>query len=726
MISGGNMVQLGNPGPGNFVWWEEPDGKIPKGLTSIEVESGAYRYLSATGNNIDFAGQTIFKFPDPAGTKAVIIKRKRIESLNKYETPMRSLPDSYDIYLGKAQNQFSYYCQTHDDTQCIKNKLYDPSLLKSFYCQTHSDIRCESNPMFEPSSSPAQTTPAPEAAPAAVPASPPTSTITPQKQRMLDFQANPDIIKFLGTLPDTTLNAFSRVFQGWDIYEDNAATAEPGDYAGVGLMLAGLALGASAGIAGVLAKLGITGAIIAPTASTVTSDTMWYTAGGEALGSSVAAKAAGWSLANVPQWLMKIAGAYMGIHGFGTFMQFIGEETIQTAGIGIWPLISNKQWASASEAVDILEKHLDKYESTLSLTAAISPLSYPFFKQYYEAGRDQIASYRKTLEPYLQEIAPKPAIPEKITGKVVGITDGDTIIITEGLATNHTVRLVGIDAQESKTKEGKAATLYLTNLIHGKTIDVLVDPSIQYDDYGRVLGTVMLGSKNINLEMLKAGHAQPYLFEPNKYVDPEAYKSAYTPIGKLKLTSSPSNSRIWIDGIMKNNLTPETYELLPQKYQIKITRSKYDDYAAEVEVKPGETTEYHADLSKAGQTLIPTAATPGELITPTEELGTLVLSSSPSNSRIWINGENMHNLTPETYTLPPGTYEVKLTRSNYDDAVKTYTLVASETVYDHINLFKAGQTPTEELPEAKARRLFIQLMDQLGLTSEDVVKLLEA
>jgi len=196
--------------------------------------------------------------------------------------------------------------------------------------------------------------------------------------------------------------------------------------------------------------------------------------------------------------------------------------------------------------------------------------------------------------------------------------------------------------------------------------------------------------------------------------------------GQLIITSTPSNSRIWLDGEYMRNLTPETYELPPKKYQIKITRSKHDDYIAEVEVVPGETTKHHADLTKAGQTTPPASPVAGAIISPEPSRGKLVLSSSPSNSRIWINGENMRNLTPETYDLPPGTYEVKITRSKYDAAIKTYNIVASETVYDHLNLFKAGQTPKGELPEAEARRLFIQLMDQLGLTSEDVVKLLEA
>ena len=38
----------------------------------------------------------------------------------------------------------------------------------------------------------------------------------------------------------------------------------------------------------------------------------------------------------------------------------------------------------------------------------------------------------------------------EINGKVVGITDGDTVVILDGTKTQHKVRLSDIDAPESK------------------------------------------------------------------------------------------------------------------------------------------------------------------------------------------------------------------------------------------------------------------------------------
>ena len=41
-----------------------------------------------------------------------------------------------------------------------------------------------------------------------------------------------------------------------------------------------------------------------------------------------------------------------------------------------------------------------------------------------------------------------PALAEVVTGRVVGVSDGDTITVLDGAKTQHKVRLSGIDAPE--------------------------------------------------------------------------------------------------------------------------------------------------------------------------------------------------------------------------------------------------------------------------------------
>lgn len=97
------------------------------------------------------------------------------------------------------------------------------------------------------------------------------------------------------------------------------------------------------------------------------------------------------------------------------------------------------------------------------------------------------------------------------------VIDGDTIIYTEpGLFhLSYRARLLYIDAPESDQlsfdhlKIGKAATIFLKNLIEGKTITVQVAGN---DMYGRQLIQIWDQNIDINYEMVRSGWAVIYPF----------------------------------------------------------------------------------------------------------------------------------------------------------------------------------------------------------------------
>ena len=95
---------------------------------------------------------------------------------------------------------------------------------------------------------------------------------------------------------------------------------------------------------------------------------------------------------------------------------------------------------------------------------------------------------------------------EDFTGKVVSITDGDTVtILTDNKQTK--VRLAEIDTPEKNQPYGKKAKKALSDFIFGKIVRIEVDT---IDRYGRVVGKIFLNDLNINKEMVKAGHAWVY------------------------------------------------------------------------------------------------------------------------------------------------------------------------------------------------------------------------
>src|SRR3990167_3477744 len=112
-------------------------------------------------------------------------------------------------------------------------------------------------------------------------------------------------------------------------------------------------------------------------------------------------------------------------------------------------------------------------------------------------------------------------VPSSFSAAVSRVIDGDTIGAGE-----HTVRLVGINAAEISSFNGEQSSAYLKGLVLGKDVTVKVDADRQRDVFGRVLGVVVLGSTNINIEMLRTGRAILDLRGPNSQVDRVAFTAA--------------------------------------------------------------------------------------------------------------------------------------------------------------------------------------------------------
>lgn len=118
---------------------------------------------------------------------------------------------------------------------------------------------------------------------------------------------------------------------------------------------------------------------------------------------------------------------------------------------------------------------------------------------------------------------------EKYDGSfaVKKISDGDTFWIYNGTEKGEKIRLIGVDAPESRKtfkKEvgyyGKEAKEYLTNLLKGKRVKLEYDVS-RKDQYGRTLAYVYLQDGTfVNAELVKNGCAMVMTVPPNvKYAD---------------------------------------------------------------------------------------------------------------------------------------------------------------------------------------------------------------
>lgn len=136
----------------------------------------------------------------------------------------------------------------------------------------------------------------------------------------------------------------------------------------------------------------------------------------------------------------------------------------------------------------------------------------------------------QNMEQIAGLIPRQPITQDTLTGTVKTVIDGDTIVVQPtgliGPNIESIIRLVGIDAPESTTEAGEISKKWLKERIENKYIKVESDPNALMDMYGRRLGVIYESGQNINVELLKAGQADFYEFEPNALVFAKQWKAA--------------------------------------------------------------------------------------------------------------------------------------------------------------------------------------------------------
>jgi endonuclease YncB( thermonuclease family) len=97
--------------------------------------------------------------------------------------------------------------------------------------------------------------------------------------------------------------------------------------------------------------------------------------------------------------------------------------------------------------------------------------------------------------------------PYDLEGKVVGVSDGDTITLLVEFRP-HKIRMNGIDAPESGQAFGQVAKEALADLVFGRDVRISV---VDIDRYGRLVGDVYAGDLYVNAELVQAGLAWHYV-----------------------------------------------------------------------------------------------------------------------------------------------------------------------------------------------------------------------
>jgi len=126
-----------------------------------------------------------------------------------------------------------------------------------------------------------------------------------------------------------------------------------------------------------------------------------------------------------------------------------------------------------------------------------------------------------------------PGLADTFSGRVVAVTDGDTIkVMHQGRA--ERVRLQGIDCPEKQQAFGKRAKQFTADMVMGKEVTVIAEKA---DRYGRTLGYVILpDGRNLNRELVQAGLAWWY-----------RHYSSDSSLGELEAEARAAKRGLWQD-----------------------------------------------------------------------------------------------------------------------------------------------------------------------------------
>lgn len=150
----------------------------------------------------------------------------------------------------------------------------------------------------------------------------------------------------------------------------------------------------------------------------------------------------------------------------------------------------------------------------------------------------------KTLLTALSFCIALPAFAASLAGKVVGVTDGDTITVLDAANVQHKIRLAGIDAPEKSQAFGQRSKEHMSALVFGKTVEVIWNKT---DRYGRTIGKVVVAGQDANLDQVRSGLAWHY----------KAYEREQTPADRATYAQAETEARTRHVGLWQDaNPTP--------------------------------------------------------------------------------------------------------------------------------------------------------------------------
>jgi len=125
--------------------------------------------------------------------------------------------------------------------------------------------------------------------------------------------------------------------------------------------------------------------------------------------------------------------------------------------------------------------------------------------------------------------------------------------------------------------------------------------------------------------------------------------------GSLDVSSTPDKAKVYINDQYKGD-TPLKLDLDIGTYNLKITKSGYQDYTDKITIEENKILKLSPKLSSSTSSTTPTQ--------PVLKQGKLSLDSNPQGADVYINGK-LYGKTPLNTNLNVGSYKVEIKKDGY-------------------------------------------------------------
>jgi len=274
-----------------------------------------------------------------------------------------------------------------------------------------------------------------------------------------------------------------------------------------------------------------------------------------------------------------------GIVGTVVFAEFICEEAVQTAGMGVY-------MASQTRDPEVVRQALENYKNILNATKQIhdtvkyiDPIG-STFEAFFVAAENNITNYENLISRLEEKKERQMTKTDILRAYREELIDEDTA--KEKLrALNYSDE--DIDVMLNLTAKEKLGKLRVTSkpthaqiIINDNPVDLLTSETMELPP-----GTYAV---TVSLEGYKIPDAKEVTIEEEGraevHFDLERMK-----IGYLHIRSRPSQAAIYINGVDTKLLTPQKFELEEGTYTITLKYKGYEDREIEVDIKENETVE---------------------------------------------------------------------------------------------------------------------------------------